>query len=327
MTNAIIPAEYNPLAALVEATEDRNVKTRLGQYAAYIVERHPWWEPDLAAYRDDLLNDGLAPTSVQSYLATVRGAYKRILASNKTRDALYRMTPPDALPSDRKAFVDEVVARIENAISPLNAVVDVPTVQDDEHLRLTPYEAVELLRQPGTDTLQGQRDTTMLAVFLCTGVREAELVTLTVDDLWGEYEGELALSVRHGKGNKRRKIPYGGMSWCLRLVEKWMLAADIESGVVFRGFYPAGTVRPDGLSTRSVRRLVKKYGIYRDGKLLTVQPHDLRRTYARQQWEAGMDLASLQQNLGHSKPDTTMAYIGKMDAEARRARPVFRFDV
>ena len=325
MTQALATTDYNPLAALVDEADDRNTKTRLGQFVAWQTGRHPWWQPDLAAYRDDLLRDGLQPVSVQSYLATIRGAYRRILASNRTRDALYAMVGGGTV--ERWAAVNEIVARIENAISPLNAPVDVETTQDDEHLRLTAFEAVDLLRQPGTDTLTGLRDTTILAVFLCTGIREAELVSLTVDDLWNEYDGELALRVRHGKGNKRRWIPYGGMSWCLRLVEKWMLAADIESGVVFRGFYPDGTVRPDGLSTRSVRRLVKKYGIYRDGKLLTVQPHDLRRTYARLQWEAGMDLASLQQNLGHSKPETTMAYIGKMDAEARRARPVFRFDV
>jgi hypothetical protein len=54
-----------------------------------------------------------------------------------------------------------------------------------------------------------------------------------------------------------------------------------------------------------------------DGRLRQVKPHDLRRTYARQLYLIGTDLAAIQQNLGHERQDTTLDYIGNLDADYR----------
>ena len=50
---------------------------------------------------------------------------------------------------------------------------------------------------------------------------------------------------------------------------------------------------------------------------VTVKPHDLRRTYAKAYYDAGGDLVSLSQQLGHESTATTLGYIGEMDADKR----------
>lgn len=326
MTNAIIPYADHPLWLVTP--DDANSQSRVGQFIAWQSGRHFWYQPDLAAYRDDLLRDGLAASSVSSYLATIRGAYRKLARRNDVRDMLMAMAPPDAPPADKHAFVEEVLTRLRNAIHPDESHVKETTVQDSadsEHVRLTAAEAEWLLYQPGTDTLLGWRDTAILAVFLCTGVREAELCALVVDDLYQELGGEAALLVRHGKGDKQRLVPYGDLDWCLSVVEKWLDEAEIGSGPVFRGFWPRGGVRPDGISPRTVQRIVKCYPARVNGKLRTIRPHDLRRSYARIMYDAGMDIVAIQQNLGHADLGTTMTYIGELDARRRRGRAAFQF--
>jgi site-specific recombinase XerD len=72
---------------------------------------------------------------------------------------------------------------------------------------------------------------------------------------------------------------------------------------------------------------LNSYPIPINGELVTVSPHDLRRTYARLNYEQGMDLISIQQNLGHEDLKTTQGYIGVMDASARRPRAIIRLDL
>ena len=62
-----------------------------------------------------------------------------------------------------------------------------------------------------------------------------------------------------------------------------------------------------------------------DGKATKARPHDLRRTCARRLHEAGVDLATIQQNLGRSTTATTLGYIGELGAERRRAPGIYRF--
>ena len=70
------------------------------------------------------------------------------------------------------------------------------------------------------DTLVGLRDMSLLAMMLCTGVREAELSALDVPDLRQKLGGALALHVREGKSCKERLVPYGELEWVLAVVDQ-----------------------------------------------------------------------------------------------------------
>jgi integrase len=328
----LVPALCVPGDLTPDRVRDgKDVTSRLGLFLAWLAGQGlPWAQPDLAAYRDHLLARGLNPSSAGVHLASIRSRYKRVLASNGVRDDLYALAPAGTPPERAKAFVDEVLVRLHNALDPAAARVKVVEVRDEadaDHVRLTPDEAATLLATPGTRSLRALRDTAAIALALCTGVRKAELAALDVPDLRQQLGGELALRVRHGKGNVQRLVPYGDNTWVLVLVEAWLRAAGITSGPVFttvhRGDHPTGRrVQPGVLDAILARCPVAVGGAPR-----VVRSHDLRRSYARMQYDAGLPLASIQQNLGHRDAGTTMGYVGTLDAKVRRSKRTIHFDI
>lgn len=327
----LIPVQYvgDARKILMPDDPDKDTKHRLNRYLRWLKETNrTWLDADLAAHRDYLLNDEhISPTSASAHLSTIRARYKTIMRAPATRDRLYRLTSSDAPPSDRKAFVDEIYERLRAMLDPDAAVVPTYTDQDTPdtlHLRLTPAQARALMRRPGIDSLKGMRDTAVITLFLCTGIREAELCSLDVSDLRHRLDGQLALYVRQGKGRKRRMIPYGELDWVLAFLEIWMINAGIETGAVFRGFYKGcKRLRSSRLTKRAIGYILDEYPITIDGELRKVQPHDLRRTYARRLYDGGMDLNRIRQNLGHTDLQTTLGYIGSLDAVERRPPAIF----
>jgi len=331
---ALTTIETSAHGALIPAGADKCTRSRLGHFVRWQAGHgRPWYEPDLTAYRDAMLADGRQPSTVAACLSTVRARYRAIVKDNETRQALFdaaAMHVGDG-PADRKAYVDELLTRIENAIDPhLSPVKQVERQDrpDSDELRLTSEQAGALLAAPGVDTMRGLRDTAIIGLLLCTGVREAELTALDVADLRQRLGGELALHVREGKGCKERLVPYGALSWALAIVDRWLEVAGVQDGAVFRGFYRDGqTVRPGRLTVRAVQDVLGAYPIVVDGEPVAVKPHDCRRTYARRLYEAGVDVVAIQQNLGHSDLKTTLGYIGALNVERRRPPAIYTFDV
>jgi site-specific recombinase XerD len=315
-------------------------KHRLGLFVNWLdTTNQSWSAPDLAAYRDWLLHTysgrggaPLSPTSVRTHLSTIRGRYEAILRGNDLRDKLYQFTQTATSAANKKAFVDEAITRLQNAIHADNAPVEVVTRQDrpdDEHLRLSTAQANALIAAPKVDSLIGLRDTAMIALMLCTGIREAELCALDVHDLRKRLGGELALHIRRGKGAKERLIPYGSLEWVLAILDVWLKAAGIENGAVFRGVYKGekGSIRSTRLTVRAINQMLERYPIMIDGTLRVVNPHDLRRTYARRLYEGGVDVLAIRDNLGHADSKTTLNYIGTMSVDARKPPAIYRFNL
>lgn len=344
MPNEILLDNQNSFNALAFIPRG-SVKDKLHRLKEYVTwldrEGCPWHNPDLAAYRDFLLYDysgrdgqPLSASSVATHLSTVRGRYRELLRDNRVRDLLYQMTPGESPLADRKAFVDEMLTRIKNAADPDLSSVQVikeQDVDDAKHRRLTRTEAEALMRAPfecaDNTPLQASRDTAIITLMLCTGIREMELTAVDVPDLRTRFGGELSLRVRRGKGCKARSIPYGELAFCLDSVEGWISQVGINEGAVFRGFYKGGKrIRSSRLTVRAINQILERYPILIDGRMLSVNPHDLRRTYARRLYDAGLAILAIQQNLGHADHKTTEGYIGTLDASARRAPDLFSLD-
>lgn len=321
---------------LMPPNGNKDQVSRMGFFVDWLAEiGAAWYRPDLNAYAQYLMHERtridpqtgepfpalLSPITVQSHISTIRARYEALLRDNGLRDWLYSQTPSDAPPASRKALVDEIIVRLHNSIDPAN--IDIPTYSvldeaDSDHLRLTPAQVRALVRAPGLGSLPALRDTALIALLVCTGVREAELVSVTVPDLRESLSGEMALRVRDGKNHKQRLIPYGPLDWCLLYVERWLAQAQISTGPVFRGFFKGNKrIRKTALTTRAVNQIMNHYPISIDGKLRPVQPHDLRRSYARNAYENGMDIVRIKQNLGHANLQTTLHYIGDLDAAQR----------
>jgi integrase len=289
-------------------------------------------------YRDHLLAEGYSAATVSGHLSTVRARIRQ-LNTVALRQSLYERVPDGTPPADAKAFVDETLERLRLNMDPAHSEVKQATVQDTEdsaHVRLTVAQCDELVSAPGIDTLPGMRDSALLALILATGIREAEAVALVVEDLRQTFGNELSLRITSGKGKKKRLVPYGDNLFVLRIVDAWLARAGIESGRVFRGFYKTPIDRQTGhplppkvrrsLSVRAVQSILERYPVTgEDGQPVRVRPHDLRRTYARRQYEMGVPVVEIQQNLGHSSQQTTLGYIGTLDATARRGKRMFTF--
>jgi len=295
-----------------------------GRAAAYL-------NPDLAAYRDALLADGLSARTVAAHLSTVRGAFRKL---RNDRDYLYSaaaaMAADGLLPDDwnTKDAVDEMSARLAVAVDPDSARVKMTTVQDADEsafVRLTPDQQQRLLESIDTRKLAGLRDAAMIALALATGARAAELRSLLLDDYMKMLGGQPALLIRHGKGRKQRLIPYGRMVGVLRIVNLWVNRGGITDGYLFRAVKNKGKhgqVLDTPITNYTFERRLARYAV--DG--LIVKPHDLRRTYARTLYLDGLDIISIQQNLGHANISTTQGYIGVLDASKRAPRRGLNFD-
>lgn len=324
-------------ALLIPANANKDVRSRVGKFCDWLMTTggKPF-EPDLSAYRD-VLQGKLNAATVAAHLSTIRSQYTRLLRDNHLRAELYTLACASLTaqghadtPANRAAFVTEALERLRNAIDAKNSSVTVIKSQDRAdaaQTRLTKAQAEALLTAPGVVPLERLRDTALIALLLCTGVREAEAISLDMVDLRQQLGGELALHIRLGKGSKERLIPYGDLSWVLAILDKWLSAADITEGKVFRSFWHGGRVLRGELSLRAVENIVGKYPVMIKGTLRHVKPHDLRRTYAHRLYEAGLDLMSISQNLGHASTKTTELYIGELGADKRRAPGVYSFDL
>lgn len=314
MNNQLVP--FQPF----EMTGDKNTVSRLRRYQDWMEHTgRQWWQVDLASYRDFLLrvggNDGngLSPNSVVAHLSTIRGMYQRALRDKAFKRSLYQMASaqsgPEASPADIKAIVDEIRLSIMDAIHPSAALVTVIMDIDPDAIRLTVGQANKLLR-----SFKLLRDRAAVALCLATGIREAELCAVEVEDLRARMDdGALALRVKCGKGAIARKVPYGDMINALDIVRRWMNQEGIAEGRVFP------------FTTRTFQRVLHAHPLEIDGELVFVRAHDLRRTYARRLFEAGVPLAAIQQNLGHSDPGTTMLYVGELNSTLRQPPALFDF--
>ncbi len=329
-------------AVLMPAQPNKDLRSRLSFYIDWLSAKQlTWYQPDLRAYRDYLLYERsrtdkrgkrkpatLSEATVLAHLATIRSRYNALLTrSNDVRDRLFELTNPEDSESEQLAVVNEFFVRISNDVHPAAApvkLVEKQDIADSEHLRLKPYQVSALVQAPGISTLRGLRDTALMTLMVCSGIRAAEAAALQVNDLRQHLGGELSLRVREGKGGKQRLIPYGPLDWCLMYVDAWLREANIKAGQVFRGIRRGGkTVRATGIGAWTVNDIMNAYPISIDGALCVVKPHDLRRTYARNAYDFGMDLERIRQNLGHTSLQTTQTYIGELDGRDRHPPNMF----
>ena len=332
-------------AILMPAHPSKDQKSRLGFYINWLANNgREWYNPDLRLYRDYMLRerirldkDGnprpatLSPRTVVAHLATIRARYSELLLNSEVHDDLIDLgdlAPPDDADGQKaRQMADMFLVRLQKDVHPSVAqvrVVESQDIADSEHLRLKPYQVGALVQAPGIATLRGLRDTALITIMVCSGIRAAEAAALHVDDLRQRLGGELSLRVREGKGGKQRLIPYGPLDWCLMYVDAWLREAGVKAGPVFRGIRRGGkSVRQTGIGTWTVNDIMNAYPVSIDGALRLVKPHDLRRTYARNAYDFGMDLERIRQNLGHTSLQTTQTYIGELDGRDRHPPSMF----
>ncbi len=162
---------------------------------------------------------------------------------------------------------------------------------------LTVEQVFRLLDGPFPPTVLGRRDKAILELIYATGMRVSELVSLDVADVDLQTR---SLKVK-GKGRKERLLPFGREA--AGALEEYLpvRAALAKEEALFlncRGFR---------LDPRSVRRIVDRY-IELTSLRQHISPHSLRHSFATHLLNAGADLRSIQELLGHSSLSTTQKY-------------------
>ncbi len=223
---------------------------------------------DIRGYLAMMRNSGYSRATVARKLASLRSFYR----------FLVRIGAVDASPVS--------VVRTPRQTRRLPKCLDIEQVD-------------ALLAAPDTSTLLGARDKAILETIYSAGLRIGELVSLNIEDL---DEFAEALRIR-GKGRKERLVPLGG-----KAVEAIAAYLDMRSGA---GRRPGGALfvnRFGGrISARSIRRKLDKY-LRESGIAVHVSPHMLRHSFATHMLNAGADLRSVQEMLGHANLSTTQIY-------------------
>lgn len=140
------------------------------------------------------------------------------------------------------------------------------------------------------------RDAAILELFYSCGIRLSELVSLNADAL---MHGEDCVRVV-GKGRKVRLVPVGeyAREAVLRYLER---AVPDPDGPLFLSRLGRR------MTGRSVQLMLDKYLRCSDIPF-HISPHKLRHTFATHLLDAGADLRSVQELLGHSSLSTTQIY-------------------
>lgn len=160
----------------------------------------------------------------------------------------------------------------------------------------------QLLEQMTDETFIAIRDKTILELIYSTGMRVQELVDINLKDI-DLYNDSIRI---FGKGGKQRMVVMGPpalealMSY-LSVRKEFLADKAKTTESVFLNF------RAGRLTDRSVRRIFKKYSksIGLDAQF---SPHSLRHSFATHLLNAGADLRSIQELLGHESLSTTQVY-------------------
>ena len=162
-----------------------------------------------------------------------------------------------------------------------------------------------LLETANGQSLRHIRDVAMISILLGCGLRRAELSALRREDIQIR-QGHWAIVDLVGKGNHVRTVPMP--MWVKEAVDRWLSAASVASGYVFRAVSRHGTAWGTGISENVVWYVVRSCG--RRLELDHVAPHDLRRTCAKLCHVNGGELEQIQFLLGHASVLTTERYLG-----------------
>jgi site-specific recombinase XerD len=183
--------------------------------------------------------------------------------------------------------------------------IDLPKVEDRQVKFLSGEQVDRLLNAPSLSTIQGKRDKAILEVLFSTGLRVSELTKLDRD--------KVNLDTREfgiiGKGGRARVVFLSSRAtdWLVKYLNE---RTDHYQPIFIRHKGKIEPTTPDEkmrLTPRSVQRLIKKYS-HKVKLPVDVTPHVMRHSFATDLLNAGADIRSVQEMLGHKNISTTQIY-------------------
>jgi integrase/recombinase XerC len=224
---------------------------------------------DVTAYLADLHRRGLAKTSVCRKLSTLRAFYRFL--------------------RQRRLAVEDPCAALSN-----------PKLPKAHPKVLNVDQALHLVESDVAPDPEGLRDLALLEVLYGSGLRVSEALGLDFAHL--DLDQKLVRVL--GKGRKERIVPLTGAA--AERLERYLeqrgaFGPSAREQAVFLG------KRGGRLTRRQADRIVKAMAVL-SGAPAGISPHTLRHSFATHMLQAGADLRSVQELLGHSRISTTQRY-------------------
>jgi len=239
----------------------------------------------VAAIRAALMRD-YAPATVNHALSAVRGVLKEAwrlgyLSAEEYHKAVdIQNIKAHILPAGRDLSDSEVNALVQACL-------------DDE-------------------SAYGVRDAAILALLAVCGLRRAELTALERFD----FDNRDKLTVRGGKGRKDRTVyVVGGAQAAL---DEWLRLRGDGAGAMFCAVTKTGNLQTTRhMTEQAIYKLLLKRAA--QAGVRDFSPHDLRRTVAGDLLDAGVDIVTVANILGHADVNTTRRYDRRPEDTKRAA--------
>lgn len=253
------------------------LQLELGAWYRWLDERGKRWTEitpaDLRLWLDQI--DTLAPATFIKKRWAVQSLY-----SWAAREGIVRESPWNKVPTTSRK-----VTRFPRYVPTVHAV-----------------EA--LLKRPDLHSMIGIRDRAILELLYAAGLRAAELVDLTYEQM-SVGANQRAIRVI-GKGRRERIVIYGEraavwLSFYATIARRQLLARATPTNQYFVSNSRSGT-----FSYTTLRRLVRCYA--RDVGLPQLTAHSLRHAFATHLYQNGARLETIQMLLGHASAETTAIY-------------------
>ena len=246
----------------------------LDEFALYIGSRK-WSSIDhvtIRGFLSRLYEKGLGKASVARSLAAVRSLYRWLA---------------------QEGMVDLNPAALVSTPKLPNKLPRVPTIEEVNNVLNEKMPQVAAFPE---------RDRLMLELLYGCGIRNSELIGITIDDIRLSTE---AILIR-GKGKKERYVPFGdsvrtALTAYLPARQQLLLKRNKKASALLINR------RGGRLTTRSVGRIVKKIAVAK-GLSPDVHPHTLRHAFGTHMLEEGADLRAIQELMGHERLSTTQRY-------------------
>ena len=254
---------------------------------------------DLRSFGDWVRGEGLPADARKLDIVALRGFLSSLFRSNQASTMKKKVS---AIRSFFKFLLKRQLIE-KNPASSLRT----PKVPKGLPRFLTVDQAFRVMEAPPKEEARAKplqaRDRAILETLYGTGVRVGELASMNIGDC-DFNEGSVRVL---GKGGKERIVPLGEsarealqvyLPERRRLLEK----AKDDAG---DALWLARTGRR--LSVRQVQNIVRRHGALGAGRG-DLHPHAMRHTCATHLLDAGADLRSIQELLGHSSLSTTQRY-------------------
>lgn len=238
---------------------------------------------DLAQYASHLEGREPSPTEVDGFVSSLGG----LAASTIARKVA-------AVRGFHRFRVAEGLADQDPT-----ALVETPRRPDSIPKALDIDTCVRLVTAPDRSTAADVRDRSLLEFLYGTGARASEAVDLDLADV----DLDDATALLTGKGNKQRMVPLGRPA--VSSMADWLgyrLELSPRTDAVFTN------LRGGRLTRQTVFDVVKRTASRAGLDPANVSPHVLRHSAATHMIEAGADIRSVQEMLGHANVSTTQVY-------------------